>query len=829
MMKRRCRILPRKGRRDSARVNRVLVEQNQRLAADARAYKVMFDQAAVGMGHVDLSGKFVKVNKRYSEIVGYPVSELIQTSFQNITYEPDLARDQEYLERLLKGEIETYTIDKRYIRKDRTLAWVSLTVSLVKNETGDPSYYIAVVQDIHARKEAEEARRQSEERLRLAFTAGELGSWSYDLETAKMMFSDEQRSLFGLKEGSTHYTLEDFYARIHLDDRKLTQDKFQKAIGLHERYEDTFRISVEDGKEKFLMSSARFYRSDEKPRGYYVGVCLDITARKLAEVAAIDSERRLRAILEHMPIGVMIVELPSTRIQFYNRQLSSVIDVASLHSLCRCTFHLSQVHDYECQPMLPKHWPLTAKVAQGKTIHDASMIISEAGGSERFLSISAAPICSQVGKIDCVVLTVQDVTEQKRSEDAVRRSESNLRQLADSIPHIVWTSLPNGDLRDVNRQWYTYTGLSVEETFSSRSHEVVHPDELSLVRKACTANIDFAQGRSYEYRLRRHDGVYRWHLARITPILDDDDRLAFWIGTATDIDDRKKIEKELYEVNRDLEERVRERTIQLEVANEHLRQEVAERERSNRDLEQFAYIASHDLQEPLRAVASYVGLLARRYRGQFDDRANSYIKHAVEGAARMQSFINDLLTFSRVRPASGAKECVDLSDIIREAIAALHVTIKENRAVITYDNLPFVPGFPGLLKQLFQNLIANSIKFRSSAAPRIEITAQTRDGDFLISLSDNGIGIESEHFERVFEIFQKLHSREQYPGTGLGLAICRKVVEQHGGEIWVTSTPGLGSSFHFTLSKGKVIRAHSALPKPPDQMPRPDQSNDGRP
>lgn len=220
---------------------------------------------------------------------------------------------------------------------------------------------------------------------------------------------------------------------------------------------------------------------------------------------------------------------------------------------------------------------------------------------------------------------------------------------------------------------------------------------------------------------------------------------------------------------------------------------------SNAELQQFAYVASHDLQEPLRMVSSYVQLLKRRYEGALDERADMYIQFAVDGAARMQGLINDLLAYSRVGTQGEAFRPVDCKKVVRQTVQNLEMTIQESQAEIRWDDLPAVHGDQGQLVQLFQNLIANAVKFRSHDAPRVQI-AVTAQGPFhQFAVTDNGIGIEPEYQDRIFVIFQRLHNRDKYPGTGIGLALCKKIVERHGGHIWFESEPGRGTTFFFTL------------------------------
>jgi signal transduction histidine kinase len=238
---------------------------------------------------------------------------------------------------------------------------------------------------------------------------------------------------------------------------------------------------------------------------------------------------------------------------------------------------------------------------------------------------------------------------------------------------------------------------------------------------------------------------------------------------------------------------------QRETLVQQLEESVAALERSNSDLEQFAYVASHDLQEPLRMVGSYVQLLARRYRGKLDADADEFIGYAVDGANRARQIIDDLLTVSRVTSRGQPFELASADGAVDRALAALDLRIRETRAVITRGALPTLPVDAGQLAQVFQNLVENALKFRGAEPPRVHVAAERKGDVWEFSVRDNGIGIEPCHFERIFVIFQRLHGRGEHPGTGIGLAVCQKIVERHGGRIWVESEPGKGSVLRFTI------------------------------
>ncbi len=335
-----------------------------------------------------------------------------------------------------------------------------------------------------------------------------------------------------------------------------------------------------------------------------------------------------------------------------------------------------------------------------------------------------------------------------------------------------------------NECWTEIIGYSLKEVMPlslKSAKEFVHPEDLPRLEQVLDATL---QGQmplyDCEYRMRRRDGYWVWvqDLGRVMQRSAEGEPLRM-SGTHADITERKESERVLKET-------------------------MAELKRSNSELENFAYVASHDLQEPLRMVVSYLQLIERRYTGRLDSDADEFIGFAVDGAQRMQTLINDLLAYSRVGTKGKPFAPTNCDEAVQRALANLQMIIAETGAQIDYGLLPTVFADSSQLTQLFQNLVGNALKYRGSETPRIAIGAELREKEWLFSVEDNGIGIEPRYFERIFVIFQRLHNRSEHKGTGIGLAVCKKIVERHGGIIWVSSEPGTGSTFYFTIPAAGV-------------------------
>ena len=410
------------------------------------------------------------------------------------------------------------------------------------------------------------------------------------------------------------------------------------------------------------------------------------------------------------------------------------------------------------------------------------------------------------GEVDAVVAS----TAEGDRVFTLRGAETPYRVIVENISEGAATLLPDGVILYANGAFSNILKVPLEQIIGTRFDDYVWEPDRALLPALFEKGLKETVRR--EIGLMNGPALLPVYISlRRLPI--GDERIGLGM-VVTDISERKRAEEELRRAHDELDARVHERTGELKEANASLQTEIVERrraqedllravadlERSNKELQQFAYVASHDLQEPLRTVASYVDLLAMKYKGKLDEKADKYISYAVEGASRMATLINDLLAYSRVGTHGKAFTDVAMAEVVAKATANLKSAIRQSQAVITQDDLPVVKGDETQLGQLLQNLLANAVKFRrKDAPPRIHVSAGRSGADWGFGVQDNGIGIEPQFRERIFAIFQRLHTREEYAGTGVGLAISKRIVERHGGRIWVESKPGEGSRFYFTL------------------------------
>ena len=376
-----------------------------------------------------------------------------------------------------------------------------------------------------------------------------------------------------------------------------------------------------------------------------------------------------------------------------------------------------------------------------------------------------------------VSATLADALRGQRQQ--LRRASLYNRSLLEASLDALVTIDPNGAITDVNEATERVTGVPREELIGTDfSDYFTSPkDARAGYRRAFDDGLII----DYPLAIRHASGAVTDVLYNAAVYRDERGVVVGVFAAARDVTERKRAEEALLR------------------AEEALRAEKNELARSNAELEQFAYVASHDLQEPLRMVASYTQLLARRYEGRLDDDADEFIGYAVDGATRMQQLISDLLAFSRVGTRGKPLEPMEAQAAYEEALANLALSIEDSGAEVSADPLPRVLGDHVQIVQLFQNLIGNAIKFHGEAAPRVHVSAQEQEDHWLFSVADNGIGIDAQYFERIFVIFQRLQGRREFPGTGIGLALCQKIVTRHHGRIWVESEPARGSTFYFTM------------------------------
>jgi PAS domain S-box-containing protein len=526
----------------------------------------------------------------------------------------------------------------------------------------------------------------------------------------------------------------------------------------------------------------------------------DISERKKSEEALKLSESNLRNIILQAPVAMAILRGPSFVVEIANDRMFELWGRGKEQLLHKSIFEgLPEAKDQGYEDLLNEVF------TTGNTFsaHGIPVTLPRHGKKETvYIDLLYEAFREGDGTISGVMAVATEVTAQVLARMQMEESNKQFQFVTDFMPQIIWSTKPDGYHDFYNKRWYDYTGLTYEQSKDSGWNSVLHPDDLERAQKVWRRSLDTGEPYEIEYRFRRCDGSYRWFLGRALPLKDDTGAVLKWYGTLTDIDDQKK-SSDL------LEEKVKERTLELESQKKEL-------ERSNANLEDFAYAASHDLKEPIRKIRTFSDRLKHQLKDRLLDEDQYFLQRMDKSTERMQLLIDDLLEYSHVSTSTNYSEEINLNKKVSQVLEDLEVEIVEKNAKVTVGPLPSIKGHRRQIQQVFQNLITNALKFRKpDVRPEIQISSAVISGENvntfnsgekskyelynMIQVSDNGIGFEQDHAEKIFKMFQRLHGKAEYDGTGIGLAIVRKVVENHHGFITAEGKPGEGATFKIFL------------------------------
>jgi PAS domain S-box-containing protein len=620
------------------------------------------------------------------------------------------------------------------------------------------------------RQLADEALRQSEARYRAIGESIDYGVWVCDANGRNTYASGSFLKLVGqTQEQCSNFGWGEL---LHPDDTECTIAAWKECARTGGRWDMEHRFRGVDGKYHPILARGVPVRDERGEIVSWVGINLDISRLKQAEQALRELSQRLTYHVDHSPLAV-IEWGPDMRLTRWSGEAERIFGWKAGEVLGK------QMTDFRW--IYPEDQPQVDEVTAGLQTGTAPRRFSanrnyRKNGSVAWCEWYNSSLMDESGKLRSILSLVLDVTSRKLAEQERRK----FVLLADHSAEFIGICDLQFKPFYINEAGLRLVGLgSREQAFRTPVKEFFFPEDQRFIYEEFFPRVMREGGGEVEIRFRHFQtGEALWMIHNVFFLKDTDGQPVGLAMVSRDITARKKAEMALA-------------------------QSAAELARSNEELEQFAYVASHDLQEPLRAVTGYLGLLELRLKGQIDDKGRQHLDGAVQGATRMYALINALLAVSRVSTRGRALASTDLNAVLDHALANLSVSLEETGARVTHDPLPTLRADEGQMAQLFQNLIGNALKFRSDRPPEIHISAQPQPeqaGRWLLAVRDNGIGIEPQYFERIFVIFQRLHTRAQCPGTGIGLAICKKIVERHGGRIWVESQPGAGSMFSFTLA-----------------------------
>ena len=759
-------------------------------------FRGTFENAAVGIAECDVQGRFLRLNQKLCEIVGYDREELFQKAWQDITHPDDLAASLERFLPLLRGEQPGYSLEKRYVRKDGSPVWIDLAVSLRRDAAGTPAYVIAILQDISERKRLEEELSQAHARLELAvrgsnITLLELNMPDGVLENGRLELISVGNQLSGYDPSELETGFATAMARVHPDDR----ERMHRALRAHlsgqtTEYEAEYRIRQKDGSYSWRLARGVAVRDAEGRVNRFMASTLDITDLKQAEEALRESERRFRTLAEALPQLVWTAR-PDGSSDYLSRQWVEYTGVPEAEQLGDRWVEVVHPDDRE------RTMACARAAVEGNAPYDLEHRIRAADGTYRWFQTRGRPLCDESGRIVKWFGTCTDIDDQKRAAEVLRESERRFRTLAEALPHMVWTAEPDGATDYLNARNTEYTGLAPEQLRGGNWQSTIHPEDVPRVLELWTRSTATGELFEAEYRLRRYDGAFRWHLARVLALRDDSGRITKWFGSCVDIDDQKR-------------------------AQEVLREAKEAAEAASRAKDEFLANVSHEIRTPMNAI---LGMTELALDTPLSGEQREYLAIVKSSADALLKVINDLLDFAKIEAGKLELDSADFSlrHVLGETLRALAFRAHRKGLELVCQIRPEVPdaliGDAGRLRQVLLNLVGNAIKFTEHGEVVVRVEAdveqtttepgrsvlESRPSQVLrFSISDTGIGIPREKQEKVFQAFEQgdNSTTRRYEGTGLGLSIAARLVALMGGLITVESDPGRGSTFRFTAGFG---------------------------
>jgi PAS domain S-box-containing protein len=737
-------------------------ERTRELHKSEKRFYAIIENAPDAMIIADEREKIQLVNTQAERLFGYTKDELIGQQIGFLI--PD---------RMIQVQGSSrYGAGQELFAKVKGGQEMPVEISLSPIETSEGMLISVSIRDITQRKKAEATLVENELMFRdlIQNVPGVIYQWieRFDGTYGPIYVSPKLKQYFSLEPEEMH-KISDY---IHPDDKARWRSTIYEASTNGTSWFFEGRLLYPDGQIKWWRGTSVMSLKNEEGR-IYNGIMVDITEQKLIGEKILQNQKRYEAIFNTQsqfmglmtPDGILI-EVNETALNFAGLQLADVIG----KPFWECYWWAISER---IQARLKQS---VANAAKGEFIRYETDILGK-GGIIASVDFSIKPVLDDYGTVILLIPEGRDITQRKLLEQRAREQEEQIRLFVKHTPAAI--AMFDNQMRYMvaSDRWYRDYGLTGADIIG-RSHydifpEIYNMEEWKAIHRRCLAG---AVEKREQDPFPRADGSVDWLRWEIYPWKTSNDKIGGIIMFTEVITDKIIAQENLKNLNTQLTE-------------------------SNRELEQFAYVASHDLQEPLRMVNSFLQLLDKKYKDQLDDTARKYIHFAVDGSERMKVLINDLLKFSRVGTAPDNAVKVDCNEVVKNLIQVYDEKISETGTEINISGLPVIKANKTQVEQLFQNLIGNAIKYCGKEAPQIVIGCDEEDKMWKFYIRDNGIGIEPRFFDKVFVIFQRLHGKNEYSGTGIGLAICKKIVERHGGKIWIESEPGKGTTFYFTFPK----------------------------
>ncbi len=722
------------------------------------------------IAELDKKGTIINVNNMFLKILGYTKDELLGRNwFDVFVHTSQKEFVQAPFEKMMAGTGENIEyFENELLTKSgeaRTIYWHN-TVN--RDDAGKIVSTLSSGMDITRVKKIEQGLTRAEARYKAAFEQAAVGVVDATSKGVLLNVNSEFCRITGYNP--EELAGKSFGLITHPDDVKKDVEMIAKVeAGEIPCYSSEKRYIRKDGSVIWAHVNVSPVVISGRISHFFI-VVEDISQRKAAEAALEESEARFKSVFEKSAAGMSLTAADGKLLKVNGslaRMFGYTVDEMHLKNFSDIT-HPDDVADSKKQI----NYLLSG---EKKTVHFEKRYIHK-NGSIVWTDLSSTLFKGANGKPLYLITSIIDITEKKKMQEEVIESEKKFRSAFEQSAVGMVYCTPEGVFSKVNGRFCEMTGYSQDEITKLNFRDITHPEDVDMdvgyAEKLLSGEMD---SYSLEKRYIKKTGEVIWIRLFTNMLRNDDGSPKSFVGVIEDVTERKKAQQELSAA-------------------------VEELKRSNSDLEQFAYISSHDLQEPLRSIAGYLQLIDRKYRDKLDAEGGSYINSTIAAAERMKTLINDVLQYSKIEKKGEPFAPADMNEAVAQAMLNLEGAIERNKVKVIYSKLPVAFVDFGQMVRLFQNFIGNSIKFRNQGEdPVIEITCRENARDYIFKVKDNGIGIDPQYSERIFAIFQRLHSRREYPGTGIGLAVCKKIVERHGGKIWLESEPGKGAEFYFTI------------------------------
>ncbi|MBC7773806.1 MAG: PAS domain S-box protein [Phycisphaerae bacterium] len=692
-------------------------------------------------------------------------------------------------------EIESLT----YIQGDDGLRkfYLDYECSALLEDDDTISGLMVTVNDVTEKVEARLKVEESEKRFRTIANSAPVLIWMSGTDKLCIFFNKAWVEFTGrgIEQGMGN----DWATGIHPEDLNRCLEEYTTAFDKREEFLIEYRLKRQDGAYRWVSDKGvpRF-TIDGLFEGY-IGACMDIHERVVYQKKLKEDEERLNIVIEASELGTWEINLMTNEVQYSDRYLK----ILGYKDRIELT-HAQLLKHLHPDDFAIREEAFKQAYATGILNYISRIIWTD--GSIHWFEGKGKVFYNEENKPVKLLGTTRDITEEKNIQQRLQEREQKFRLLAQTLPHFVWTGDADGILNFFNQSVNIYSGLTKEQINNGGWLQIVHPDEreenIKAWQYALTTGSDF----HFEHRFRRYDGTYRWQMSRAVPQKDADGNIKMWVGTSTDIQDQKMFTQEL-------EKQVQERTLLLQESNQKLEESIMDLQKMNAELQSFAYISSHDLQEPLRKIQTFVGRILDKEYQNLSDTGKDYFQRMQSAAQRMQTLIEDLLAYSRTNTTDRIFKKIDLQDIIEDVKNEFNESILAKNAFVEIGQMCDLYIIPFQFRQLIHNLMGNSLKFsKPGIPPHIKIECVKVQGEKVdikgispekeyshLSFTDNGIGFEPQYKNRIFEVFQQLHGKSEYKGTGIGLAIVKKIVENHNGIITATGELGKGARFDIYI------------------------------